>query len=315
MIAIGLDDDEKGALIERTCQERGIRKVYVCSPERFAPNWAPAKMTEPAVEGDGRRGLFIDWPDLQRYIFFYKLMQEVDGSTLLIVNECLRTQNRHDLTYNCLRNFRLQAGHCLIFQRLPVIDGWPDFATLFDLETQSRWKREAVGPSMLGEAELLVTDRRPTLSAIPVPIDAKMVDAYAREREKLLAEVRDDVDKDPHLLPRNLLLVSGKAKLPHVDPGLRYVGRNNRLKLPNLETYREAHGTGERVVFELPHNPVELADFLTVSRQGHLPVLVADTKAERWYFDRFTAWAGRVGEALDLLATAARAQGAGGSLA
>jgi hypothetical protein len=75
------------------------------------------------------------------------------------------------------------------------------------------------------------------------------------------------------------------------------VGRNNRFKLPNLETYRDAAGHGERVALELPHNFIDMADLLTVSRQHRIEALVADTKAEDWYLSRFQHWIQRVNDA------------------
>lgn len=301
MIHLGLDDAHKEKLVTSYIQSHGIRKVYVLSPERFAPTFAATKMVDPTTEGDGRGGLYMAWPDIVQYRFFYKLMQEVDGSTLVVVNECLRTQNRYDLTYNCIRNFLNQTTHRLIFQYLPLIDTIDDFMILFDWDTRSQWKREHFRPDLLPECQVAMGPAPVELNPIPVPVGPKVLAAYAKEKAALLAELRADPDKDPHLLPRNLLLVSGKAKLPAVDPGRRYVGRNNRLKLPNLETYREAVGVGERTVFELCHNFVDFTDFLTVSRQHHVDVLVAETKAEHWYLDRYQAWAARLRAAQAIL--------------
>lgn len=297
MIHLGLDDAAKGALVQRYREEHAIRKVYVLSPARFAPTWAAEHMTDPNTQCDGRGGLFIDWPDLILYRYYYKLLQEIDRETLVVINECLRTQDRNSLTYNCIRNYLNQTPHVLVFQYLPLIDTIEDFMTLFDFATKSRWKREKFRRDLLAEARIHVAPVPVEIAPVRVPVDDKVRAAYAKEKAALLTEVRGDPDKDPHLIPRNLLLVSGKAKLPHVDPARRYVGRNNRFKLPNLETYRDAAGAGERVVLELPHNFIELADFLAVSRQHRVEVLVADTKAEDWYLRRFQDWAERVRDA------------------
>lgn len=297
MIHLGLDDAAKGALVERYREEHEIRKAYVLSPARFAPFWAAEHMTDPPTQGDGRSGLYIDWPDLILYRYYYKLLQEIDRSTLVVVNECLRTQNRHDLTYNCVRNYLNQTPHVLIFQYLPIIGTIDDFMTLFDFATQSRWKREPFRSDLLDEVKIHVAPVPLSLKSVRVAVDDKTRAAYAKEKTALLAEVCGDPDKDPHQIPRNLLLVSGKAKLPHVDPARRYVGRNNRLRLRNLETYRDATGPGERVVFELPHNVIEMADLLAVSRQHQIEALVADTKTEDWYLRRFQDWIQRVNDA------------------
>lgn len=286
MILLGLDDAAKQTEIARYVAEHGVRRVVVFSPQRFRPSFD----LEVPVE-------HVEWAEIILYRFYYRLLREIDRDTLLIVNECLRTQNRNDLTYNCLRLYLQNTDHRLVFQYLPLIDTSDDFAVLFDFDTKSRWKREKIGTDRLSEASLRVVPVPIVLEPVEVPVDAKIRTVYAREKSKLLAEVREDVDKDPHLIPRNLLLVSGKAKIAHVDPGRRYVGRNNRLKLANVETYREAKGPGERVVFEFCHNFIDFADFLAVSRQHVVPVLVADTKTEHWYLDRFQGWAQRLRDA------------------
>lgn len=297
MIYLGLDDAGKAEVFSAYCAAHAITKVYVLSPARFAPSFAAEHMTDPATHGDGRRGLYIDWPDLILYRYYYKLLQEVDHSTLVVVNECLRTQNRNDLTYNCVRNYLNRTSHVLVFQHLPIIDTIEDFMVLFDFATQSRWKREPFRQDLLGEAKVHVAGEALSIEAVRVPVDDKIRAAYAAEKAALLADVRSDPDKDPHQIPRNLLLVSGKAKLRAVDPARRYVGRNNRFKLPNLETYRDVAGAGPHVSLELPHNFLDMADMLTVSRQRTIEAIVADTKTEEWYLRRFQDWTQRVNDA------------------
>lgn len=292
MIHLGLDDAAKSAVVTRYVEEHAVRKVYVLSPAKFAPSYAAEKMADPTTQGDGRPGLYIEWADIIQYRFFYKLMQEVDRDTLIVVNECLRTQNRHDLTYNCIRNFVQQTPHQLVFQYLPIIDTIEDFMVLFDFDTRSRRKREPFTPAFLDESRPRGARVELDLREVSVSTDAKTKAAYAREKRALI----DGLGlKDPHTIPRNLYLRSGKAKLAHVAPGASYVGRNNRFKLEHMQTYKEAaYPRAPYVVFELPHNFIDFADFLTLSRQTAADVLVADLKVDRWYFERYQAWAGRV---------------------
>lgn len=286
MIHLGLTDAAKDAVIAAYCAAHGIRKVVLFSPTKYR-----LACSFPQHE-------HVEWAEIILYKFYYRLLQEIDGSTLLVVNECLRTQNRHDLTYNCLRLFAQQTPHVLVFQYLPLIDAWEDFAILFDLVTRSRWKREKVGGALLREIPIRVAPVPLELRPVHVATDEKLRAAYAREKAKLLEQVRGDPSKDPHLIPRNLLLVGGKAKLARVDSARSYVGRNDRFKLPNLQTYKEpSYPRAPYVVFELPHNFLDFADFLALSRQASLDVLVTDLKADRWYFERFTAWAARLREA------------------
>lgn len=296
MIRIGLDDAEKAEVVDRYMAEHEIKKVFVLSPERFAPAFAAKAVTHPD-EVDGRAGVYISWPDHIEYRYYYRVIDNAGPQTLIVVNECLRGQHRTMLNFNCIRTFLRHVRHQIIFQYLPVIDGVDDIMTLIDFDTNSQWWDLKFDRSMLAELDFQIRYRPIVIEPVRVPVDDKVRAAYAREKAKLLADVRADPDKDPHQIPRNLLLVSGKAKLPYVDPGRRYVGRNNRFKLPNLETYRSVTSCGERVVLELPHNAIDMVDLLAVSKQHRVEVLVADTKAEEWYLRRFQDWARRVNDA------------------
>lgn len=300
MILLGLSPAERVEAIRSRAAEVGARKVFVISPRRFAPP-GYAEMADPETECDGRPGLFVDWPSVIKYRFYYRLLQEIDGDTLLVICEGLRTQNRHDLSYNCIRAYTYRTPHVLVLNTFPIIDQPNDVMVLIDWVTRSRWKREPFGPSMLAEVEVYGRVPVPSFEAVHVAVDQRTRDAYAAEKEKVLAELRADGDRDPHVLPRALHLVSGRAKLAHVRPGVRYLGRNDRLKVPGLETWREVATEGERAAFELTHNLIDVADALAVTRAAHVPVLVADTKADRWYFERVQGWAGRVRDAASAL--------------
>lgn len=278
MILLGLDSPGKVARVERYVREHGIARTFVLSPKRFAL---------PPIQGAEA----IEWAEIIQYKFFYRLLQEIDGRTLIVVNECLRTQDRNDLTYNCIRHFLNQTTHQLVFQHLPMIDTFDDFMVLFDFDTRSRWKREKWRPDLLGECRVEARNMAPTFEPIAVETDAKTRAAYAKEKRKLV----DGIGlKDPHTIPRNLLLMAGKAKVPHVRAEDAYVGRNNRFDLANLTTYREAADATARTVFELPHNFVDFCDFLAVTRQTTVPALVSDLKVDAWYLDRYQAWARRL---------------------
>ncbi len=298
---IGLDDDEKAAIVADYRAAHGIERVIVLSPERFAPSFAAERATDPMELCTGRTPHYIGWPDVILYRFYYRLLQEIDGHTLVVVNEGLRSQDRSDLTYNCVRNFLNQTPHVLVFQYLPLIDTIDDVGVLFDFVTRSKWKRAPVTQELLQKAT--IRGRVPYVLLQPhiLPVDDTTRARYGRERDALFAEVKASIDKDPHVLPRTLAQVGGKAKLPHLRPGADYVGRNDRFKIPGLVTYRDVVGPEPRTVFELPHAFLDFTDFLTVTRQGLVPVLTADLPAEHWYLRRYTEWTGRLRDASALL--------------
>jgi hypothetical protein len=281
VIALGFTDDEKDAAVARYCRDHAIRSVVVLSPPKF--------VFRCSVDHE-----VIEYEQIILYRYYYPLLQKIDRDTLVVINECLRTQNRAHLTYNCIRNFLRQTSHQLIFQSLPIIDGLDDFMVLVDFDTRSRWRRDAWRAELRHEVEIAIKPLIPSLSAIAVETDAKTRAAYAREKRRLI----DNIGlRDPHTIPRNLYLMSGRAKLAHVASDVHYLGRNNRFKIPTLRTYREDAYPDRYTVFELCHNFIDFADFLALSRQTEIPLLVADLKVDRWYVDRYQSWIGRVRDA------------------
>lgn len=281
MICLGQTDAEKESIVAQYRAQHSIEKVFVISPQKFGT------FTAEGAE-------FVEYDLVIKYKVFYRLLQEIDGKTLIVVNECLRTQNRHELAYNCIRQYLNQTPHSIVFQYLPIIDSLQDFMTLVDFSTQSRWKRDQFSPAVLDGVEMRVREVTPVFAAIPIQTSKAMRLQYEKEKRKLI----DGIGlKDPHTIPRNLYLVGGKAKAAAVENGRRYLGRNTRLKIPNLVTYREEQYEGDHTVLEFCHNMIDFADFLALSRQQRVEVMVADLKVDRWYFDRFTAWAERIQDA------------------
>jgi len=285
MICLGFDLSQKDTCLNNYCAEHGIRKVFVLSPEKF-------KLSV-TLESE-----FVEWAEIIEYNYFYRLLQEVDDSTLVVVNECLRTQNRNDLTYNCMRHFLNQTKHQLIFQYLPIIDTLDDFMILFDLDTRSRWKRSKFSVGLLSEAEVRIQPVLPSFEKVLVPTGEKLRSDYLKLKRKLI----DGIGlKDPHTIPRNLYLLSGKAKVGYLHANRHYIGRNNRFKLENLETYKEAQYPHSYTVFEFCHNFVDFCDFLSLSRQKDFEVLTTDLKVDQWYYDRYIAWLERLRDAYSAL--------------
>jgi hypothetical protein len=274
VICLGYTDAQKAETIAQYRAEYDIEKVFVLSPQKFA-----------TVEVPGAE--FVDYDQIIKYKVFYRLLQEINSKTLVVVNECLRTQNRHDLTYNCIRHYLSQTEHSVVCQYLPVIESLPDFMILLDFATQSRWKREPFSRAVLDGVDVRVVEVTPEFAPMPVATTKAVRDAYQKEKRKLI----DGIGlKDPHTIPRNLYLMSGKAKAAAVQPDRKYIARNTRLKLQNQVTYKEARYDGEFTVFEFCHNAIDFADFLALSKQRQVPVLVADLKVDQWYFERFQNW-------------------------
>ena len=126
MLHVGLyTDKQKEAIIKQYCQDNDLSHVVVISPEKHTFLFDGADQ--------------VEYSDTIEYATFYRLLEQINNRTLVVVSECLRTQNRYDLTYNCIRNFLNQTTHQIIFNTFPIIDTIEDFMILFDFDTQSRW--------------------------------------------------------------------------------------------------------------------------------------------------------------------------------
>lgn len=228
----------------------------------------------------------ISFEDTIRYKHFYRWLREIDESSVLVLDEPLRTTTRSSLHYNCIRHYAAQAGTTVVFAYLPMIESAEDFMILFDFATRSRWRRSTLAEAPLDEVDLVVHERSLELRARMVPIDAKLEAKLAKKKREIIDGIGQ---ADPHTIPRRLYLETGRARLAGVRPGELLVGRNNRLRVPNLETFRGADAR-PRTVFELCHEHLVFADWLARTRQDVVEVVVADARVDRWYFDRFTTW-------------------------
>lgn len=280
-IHLGLRPSDKADLIAQHTHQHDIKKIVVCSPERF--QFDLVALSCPVQ--------WVDWPEIIMYRTFYPLLQEIDQRTLVVVNECLRTQDRYDLAYNCIRHYLNQAGHVLVLQWLPCIDTMQDFMTLFDFATGSRWKRTGWDIDPPEPVTLQITERTPVVTPIQVPTDARLRAAYDAERSKLFAGLGA---KDPHTLPRNLYMVGAKARAAHAPPASSLLGRNTKSGAAPYKADR--YPAQPYTVLDLPHNPIDLADVSALTGQTHFHVLACDLKADRWYIERYTQWAQRIAD-------------------
>jgi hypothetical protein len=292
MIYLGYARAEKEQIITEYQVAHDIRKTVVIAPERFPLTIAGADQ--------------VGYADVIMYVTFYRLLQEIDRDTLVVLHECLRTQNRYDLAYNCIRNYLNRTGHVLIFQTLPQIDEQEDFMVLFDWATQSRWKRRHFDAELIRtEAQVSVREWPLALRRIDVPTSAATQRKYAQERERLFAELGA---RDPHTLPRNLYLLGGRDKQAFIaaragaQSGLCaetaapqwFVARNKRLGAERMVTYDDVQPGQQYTVVEFPHRFIDWCDFVTFTGQAASRVLVADLPVDRWYFDRYVAWKERI---------------------
>jgi len=276
MIYIGIHN--KAQIIEQYVRDNQISHIYLISPMKF-----PLKLD---IETD-----YIDYEHAIDYPIFYRLIQEVGDTHLIVLNECLRTQNRYDLTYNCIRHFLNQTSHQIIFNQLPLIDGIDDFMILFDFDSKSMWKREKFNLNLIkSNCNVSVSLPQIVFNSVSVYTPETTKQHYRQERDRLFSEIGN---KEPDTIPRNLYLIGGKDKL-FMNSDL-CVARNKRLKAQNVITY-EDYESGKVDVLEFPHRFIDFSDFMRRSEKFEYNVLLADLPVDHWYFNRYTEWSNRINE-------------------
>lgn len=288
MIYLGYSDAEKRAVIAAYQAQYSVQRTLVISADLFP-------LAIPDADA-------VPYSQVIMYVTFYRLLQEITPNTLIVLNECLRTQNRYDLTYNCIRNYLNLTTHQLIFQQLPQIDTAEDFMILFDFDTHSRWKRRPFDPYLIKQETQVTAHPLPlAFDQVDVPTSAQTRAKYVQERERLFRTLGH---RDPHTLPRNLALLGGADKLAYIDAcnlplfasGDHYVARNKRLKRGCIITYEQVTPDTRYTLIEFPHRFLDYCDFVQRTDQAQSQVLVADLPVDHWYFQRYHEWSQRIHE-------------------
>lgn len=278
MIYLGLKNKNKLDIISNYVKFNNIKTVHIIQPIKF--------QIKLDIETD-----YVDYEHAIDYPIFYRLLQEIDDTHLVVLNECLRTQNRYDLTYNCIRHFLRQTDHKIIFNQLPQIDGQDDFMILFDFDSKSQWKRNKFDIDLIKEnSNVVVEIPEIKFTAIDVYTPDSTKQKYEVEKHRLFSEIGS---KDPDTIPRNLYLIGGKDKL-FMNNSL-CIARNKRLNSINVITYDD-HVSKDVTVLEFPHRFIDFSDYLRKSWQFEYNVLTADLPVDHWYFNRYTEWSKRINE-------------------
>lgn len=282
MIFIGLDMEQKQQEISRYVAEHGISKVFIFYPEQFPCSYPGSQQ--------------IEYKEIIMYRTFYPLLEEIGPDCLLVFHECLRTQNRSDLTYNCAHHYCNQTPHKLVFEHFPFIESMDDFMILLDLLNKGRYKGKAFDWSYVAEQEVEYHATHLKAEAIPVPVSPRAAAEYEIKKEELFANLGES---DPDTIPRQLHVYAGKYKKGSIFPDHNYVARNDRFKLPNVTTYKSIAAGQEYIVIDFPHRRLDFCDFLKTSGQQRIEFLCTTLKVDRYYFNELLAWIARLEEFYD----------------
>ena len=281
MIRIGLNQKEKQSVLDKYLTQHGdIKKIYCFYFKQF-----PAKYkTDREIE-------YVEYADIEMYKFFYRLLEEIDNNSLIIIDECMRTQNRSELIYNCAHHYLNQTGHRIIFEFFPIIDTKDDMMILFDFKNKGKYKGKSFEYSFLQSEDVKIKPFKISLKTVNVETSDKDRERYEKKKEQLFDNLGQ---KDPDTIPRNLQLFAGDLKRPAIEPDKFYVARNKRFKLDNVLTYSDINKQGNYIVLDMHYRRLNVNDFLKVSRCGRLNYIATTLPVDNAIINEFMEWKARL---------------------
>lgn len=189
---IFIGECDKGKIISDYIKENSIDRVYTLGED----------------SGFGEHTKFSDVIEYEPY---YRLLQEINKDSLVILNECLRKKHRGDLHYNCIRHYIQQTNHVLIFQYYPIIDKEEDFAILMDFIALNPFAKQPYR-YMTDFSGVVVGKVKMDINMREIEIDESYLPLYEQEKEKIISQVK----RDPDIIPRRLLKFSEKINKKYV---------------------------------------------------------------------------------------------------
>lgn len=281
-VYIGFSLFDKQKVIANYCAINRITKVYFFSPEEFKINLDLPVPIE-----------YISYSDIIMYKTFYRLLEEIDDAKLLVFNECMRTQNRNDLTYNCAHHYCNQTKHKLVFEGFPFIEQPEDYMILLNFLNKSKYKHKSFEWSFLKEEPLEVKPIHYQVTSKSVPVTPKTIKAYTAKKQQLFDGLGS---ADPDTIPRRLHNFVGQFKKPFLNSEQLYVARNKRFGLPNVTVYNEVTFGKKYVVVDFPHRRIDFNDFLKKTGQTHICFVHSGLKVDSYYFNELKNWIHRLEE-------------------
>ena len=268
--------------MKKYLQEHEIKKIYCFYFKKFKPDFSFPNM--PEIE-------YIEYADIIEYIFFYRLLEEIDDKSLIIMNECMRTQKRSDLTYNCAHHYLNQTPHKIVFEFFPIIAQKEDFMILLDMINKGKYKGKGFDYLYLKDEDVLMKPFHIKFETTLVPITAADREAYEKRKEMLFDNLGQ---KDPDTIPRDLQLFVGGLKKKSVEPGKVYVARNKRLKLDNVFAYNDIKEPGSHIIIDMHYRRLNFNDYLKTSQNKSLQYLFTPLPVDDVIIQDFTKWKARV---------------------
>ena len=280
MIRIGLSQREKQAEISRYVNNNNIIKVFCFYFKKF-----PVKYDVPCeVE-------YIEYADIEMYKYFYRLLEEINETSLIIMDGCLRTQNRSELIYNCAHHYLNQTPHKIIFEFFPIIDTKDDFMILLDFENKGKYKGKPFDYIYLQQEDILIKPFKVKITPINVPISEEDKEKYNEKKEILFENLGN---KDPETVPRELQLFAGNLKKSAIESDKLYVARNKRFKLENVFSYDDVKSKGSYILVDTHYRRLNMNDFIKTAGMNNLKYLATTLSIDDVILTEFSKWKARL---------------------
>lgn len=280
MIRIGLNQREKQKVINQYLSENQIKKVYCFYYKKFPYKYNVSCDIE-----------YIEYADIIMYKFFYRLLEEIGKDSLIIMDECMRTQNRSELTYNCAHHYLNQTPHKIIFEHFPIIDTKDDFMILLDFENKGKYKGKSFDYIFLHQEDIKIKLHKVKMDLIPVEITEGDKARYEAKKEELFDKLGN---KDPDTIPRALQLLAGDFKKKAIQPDKLYAARNKRFKVGNVYSYDEITGRGDYIIIDTHYRRLNMNDFLKTTGMTTLKYLCTPLSIDSVIINEFSEWKARL---------------------
>lgn len=197
---------------------------------------------------------YIEYDDIIMYKYFYRLLEEIDNDTLIVVENCVR-KDTADLTHNCLKHYLNQTQNRIILEDLP-----DRLMLMFDLNTPGKFKGMSYDEEMLQTEDIsaVVHGVHMNIECTRVTTD-KEKQKYEAEKNKLFDNLGS---KDPDTVPRALQLFAGNFKKDLIEPNRIYIARNQRFKKDNVLSY-QSPDIVQGIVIDTNPSRLHMIDYLS----------------------------------------------------
>lgn len=270
MIYIGYKNNEKQRIINEYCQKNKISKIYIFYFKDFEYKY---NISNIEIE-------YIEYKSIEMYKYFYRLIEEIDNNSLLVFDECMRTQNRNELIYNCAHHYSNQSCNKIVFEYFPIIDDKENIMILFDL-INNKYKGKSFNLEILNSGHVKIINRVPELKIINLDISEKQKKEYEEEKTRLFNNLGK---KHPDTIVSNLELFVGKYKKQYID-NKKYIARNKRFKNENIETFKKSFEN--RILIDFPIRQLDLNDYIKKSNSTEITFVSSNTKVDIYYINKY----------------------------